>query len=403
MTIQPRLVWELARKDLLLFLADRRGAFLCFAVPILLASAFGSIFHRPDEADLKPTVHVVAGADDAFTKHVVAALLASDRIKADACDLTTARRRLAAESADVVVILPGDLGRAGKPLSMSGPLPRIELLHPPRAVVESRWVEGVLTEVVLRESARSALAPLEKIRPGLKIERPFCVERTAEPAGGALSANAYGHAFCGMTLQYLLFWGMDSGLLLLRERRQGIWRRLRAAPVSRLTLLMGKALATALVALAQIAVTFGFGALFFGVTVSGSALGFVLMALSAALLSASTGLLVAALGGNEGRARTVAILVILTLSLLGGLWLPSFLLPGWARNLALALPTTWAARGLEGVTWQGMTLGGAWPCALALCGFSAAFLAVAWWGLVRADGPAFSLKRAQGDVSCAAA
>ena len=51
-----------------------------------------------------------------------------------------------------------------------------------------------------------------------------------------------------MTLQYLLFWGMDSGLLLLRERRLGIWRRLRAAPVSRLTLLAGRALATALVA-----------------------------------------------------------------------------------------------------------------------------------------------------------
>jgi ABC-2 type transport system permease protein len=188
-----------------------------------------------------------------------------------------------------------------------------------------------------------------------------------------------------MTLQYLLFWGVDSGLLLLRERRQGIWRRLRAAPVSRLTLLMGKALATALVALAQIAVTFAVGMVFFGVTVTGSLAGFVLMALAAALLSAATGLLVAALGGNEGRARSVAILVILILSLLGGLWLPAFLLPDWVQKLALGLPTTWAARGLEGVTWQGMGLAGAWPCALALVGFSAVFLAVAWWRLVRAD------------------
>jgi ABC-2 type transport system permease protein len=159
-----------------------------------------------------------------------------------------------------------------------------------------------------------------------------------------------------------------------------------------------------IIALALIAVTFGFGAVFFGVRISGSVAGFVLMALAAALLSASTGLLVAALGGNEGRARTVAILVILTLSLLGGLWLPSFLLPGWARKLALGLPTTWAARGLEGVTWQGMTLADAWPCALALVGFSAAFLAVAWWGLVRADGPGFSTDRiAQGGNACAAA
>src|SRR5213078_1852815 len=106
----------------------------------------------------------------------------------------------------------------------------------------------------------------------------------------ALSIHAYSHSFCGMTLQYLLFWGMDSGLLLLRERRQGIWRRLRAAPVTPLSLLTGKALATALVALAQIAVTFGVGAAFFGVRLTGSWAGFVAVALAAALLSAATGL-----------------------------------------------------------------------------------------------------------------
>src|SRR5206468_6525996 len=135
---------------------------------------------------------------------------------------------------------------------------------------EGRWAEGVLTEVLLRESVLAALAPLRQARPDVKLERPFTIERTAEPAGGALSVNAYSHSFCGMTLQYLLFWGMDSGLLLLRERRQGIWRRLMAAPVGRGTLLAGKALATALVALAQIVVTFGFGALVFRVGITGS-------------------------------------------------------------------------------------------------------------------------------------
>jgi hypothetical protein len=39
--IQPLLAWELARKDLALFMADRRGMLLCFAVPILLASIGG--------------------------------------------------------------------------------------------------------------------------------------------------------------------------------------------------------------------------------------------------------------------------------------------------------------------------------------------------------------------------
>ena len=122
--------------------------------------------------------------------------------------------------------------------------------------------------------------------------------------------------------------------------------------------MLGKALATALVALAQIMITFSFGYLVFGVTITGSLAGFLAMALSAAVLSASTGLVVAAMGDNESRARSMAILAILSFSLLGGLWLPSFLLPIAVQRLALALPTTWAAQGLSGVIWQGMGLQG---------------------------------------------
>ena len=107
--------------------------------------------------------------------------------------------------------------------------------------------------------------------------------------------------------------------------------------------------------------------------------------MAAALLSAATGLLVAALGGEEGRARSVAILAILILSMLGGLWLPSFLLPEWVRRAALALPTTWAARGFEGVSWQGMGFLAAARCAGVMAGFSAVFLAVALWGFARAE------------------
>jgi ABC-2 type transport system permease protein len=383
--IQPRLAWELARKDLLLFLADRRGALLCFGVPVLLASLFGTVFHRPGESSpARVRVAVVAG-EGAFTRRVVEAMCASDKLHAELCDLACARRRLATEAVRAIVVLPAGFDRVadlGK-----GTLPCVQLLHHPRNQIECRWVEGILTQVVFREAARDWLAPLAQLRPDLaRLDRPFTVERSALPAAGALSVNAYSHSFCGMTLQYLLFWGVDSGLLLLRERRQGIWRRLCAAPITRATLLAGKALATALVALAQIAVTFAFGAMIFGVRLTGSPAGFGLMAVSAALLSAATGLLVAAAGGgHEGRARSVAILVILTLSLLGGLWLPAFLLPEWVQKLALALPTTWAARGLEGVTWQGMDFAGAWPCALALAGFSAGFLVIAWWRLSRLE------------------
>ncbi|MGL4552883.1 MAG: ABC transporter permease [Gemmataceae bacterium] len=380
--IQPRLAWELARKDLALFAADRRGMLLCFAVPVLLASAFGAIFHQPaDGPGLRPRVWLVCEDDGPVSARVVAALRASPHLNVSECGRAAARRRLASEASGVAVVLPPGFGKALR-LDRPGDGPRVELWHHPCSLVEAKCAEGLFTEVAVREAARELFGTSMP-----RFERPFSVAMRAEPGGGALSSNAYSHSFCGMTLQYLLFWGMDSGLLLLRERRQGIWRRLRAAPVSRGTLIAGKALATALVALAQIAVTFAFGAAAFGVTITGSALGFVLVALAAAVLSSGVGLLVAAVGGSENRARSVSILAILSLSLLGGLWLPSFLLPPWAQTAALALPTTWAARGLEGVCWQGMGLTEAARCAAVLAAFGGGCLAFAWWRLVQADAP----------------
>ena len=153
------------------------------------------------------------------------------------------------------------------------------------------------------------------------------------------------------------------------------FHRLRVVPLW--AVLVAKATSTAAIAVLQVLTTFAFGYAVFGVTIDGSVVGFLLLAFGAGLLAAATGLLVAAVGGTEARARSVCILAILGVSMLGGLWLPSFVLPGWARDLALALPTTWAMRGLDGVTWQGRGLVEVLPNVGVVLGFTAAFLMVA--------------------------
>jgi ABC-2 type transport system permease protein len=213
------------------------------------------------------------------------------------------------------------------------------------------------------------------------VTLPFAVE-TAAVAGSAQEGfNSYSHSFCGMTLQYLLFWGMESGLMLLRERQRSLWGRLRATPVPLWTVLVGKAASTASIAFLQVLATFAFGYFVFGVTVSGSFVGFLLLAVGVSGLSAATGLLVAAVGGTEARARSVSILVILGISMVGGLWVPAFLLPGWVRDAALSLPTSWAMRGLGGVTWQGHGLLAVLPSVGVVAAFTLAFLTLAAWRL----------------------
>jgi len=369
---QLNLLWILASKDIQLFLVDKKAAALCFLVPIILASGFGYVFSKPlQNEEVKLPLLVVREDNSPLAIKLADALLKSTKLEAAPASREEALRKIERRSARIALIIPKDFASQ---IALKKKVPAIEILHHPSSSLESKWAEGIFTEIAFREAAPELLGFWLPGASSLKLERPFEVKKEPFPTGMDISRQAYSHSFSGMTMQYLLFWGMDCGLLLLRERRQGIWKRLKAAPIPIPTLLGGKIIATALIALTQILFTFSFGSLVFGVTINGSILGFLIMAIATALLSAATGLLIAAVGGTENRARSMAILSILSLSILGGLWLPSFMLPLYVQNFSLLLPTTWMIKGFEGVIWQGMGLIDASYCALVTLFFSAIFI-----------------------------
>jgi len=381
---QLNLILALAGKDWRLFLADKRAALLCFAVPIVLASAFGIIFDKPktQSGGVKLPLMIVIEDDGPFSRSAANELIASNRTDAEIVTREQADERLAERRPGVAVVFPKGFEALAtwKPGSAE-PRPTVRVLHNPLCQSEGQWAEGIVTEVVMRKVAKDRLSPLLNES---AVALPFEV-KTVEAVDASLGFNSYSHSFSGMTLQYLLFWGMESGLLLLRDRQRSVWLRLRAAPVPFWCVLLAKALSTASIAFLLVLATFGFGYLAFGVTITGSWLGFVLLALGVSILAAATGLLVAAIGGTEARARSVCILGILGVSMLGGLWLPSFVLPGWARDLSLSLPTTWAMRGFDGVTWQGRGFWDSLVSVSAVAGFSALFLALAVARLVSSE------------------
>lgn len=369
---QLNLLWILASKDIQLFLVDKKAAALCFLVPIILASGFGYVFSKPlQNEDLKLPLLIIREDNSPLAIKLADALLKSTKLEAVPASREDALRKIERRSARIALIIPKDFASQ---IALKKKVPAIEILHHPSSSLESKWAEGIFTEIAFREAAPELLGFWLPGASSLKLERPFEVKKDPYPTGMDISRQAYSHSFSGMTMQYLLFWGMDCGLLLLRERRQGIWKRLKAAPIPIPTLLGGKIIATALIALTQILITFSFGSLVFGVSINGSILGFLIMAIATALLSAATGLLIAAVGGTENRARSMAILSILSISILGGLWLPSFMLPLYVQNFSLILPTTWMIKGFEGVIWQGMGLLDASYCALVTLLFSTAFI-----------------------------
>lgn len=130
-----------------------------------------------------------------------------------------------------------------------------------------------------------------------------------------------------MAIQFMLFMGIDIGIGILLLRQRGLWRRFRAAPLSKMTLLGSRAFSAMLIGMLILAVVFAFARFVFDVKVEGSLAGFIGVCAAFSLMTAGYGMLIAAIGRTPEAARGLATLATLLMVMLSGAWVPSFLFP----------------------------------------------------------------------------
>ena len=211
------------------------------------------------------------------------------------------------------------------------------------------------------------------------LSLPFSTESKAATARVCQNYNSFAHSFAGMSVQFILFAGIDLGTSVLLARRMGLWTRLRAAPISRGSLLGSRIASGALIALALLAAIYAAAFAFFGVRIQGSVVGFIGISLAFALLTACFGLLIAALGRTPEATRGLAIFATLLLVMLGGAWVPSFIFPPWLQTASLFVPTRWAIDGFDLMTWRGGDLQSALAPIGVTLGFALVFGAIGVW------------------------
>jgi ABC-2 type transport system permease protein len=408
----------LVRKDLQLFFGDRRAVILSFAVPIAIASFFGSIFSGPgnDAEPARIPIAVVDRDGSAISKAIVAALQKDGTLTISTPSMEEVRAVVQKGDTAAAVIIPAGFGgAAGRAFIARGARPLIEILFDPSRAAEVAMVRGMITGHVMeavgqevfngaegralvdetvgqldaadmpaaqRDPLRNLLRSLQAVnaQPGISgaasglMTVPYDVKENAVVAGGANAQyNGYAHSFAGMGIQFLLFTAIDLGMGILLERELGIWKRFRSAPLSRLTFLGARALSGTVLTLLVLLVSFLFAIVVFGVRIHGSLLGFVAIAVACSIMAATFGLLVAALGKTAAATRRVATFAVLIMVMLGGAWVPSFIFPAWLQRVTVVIPARWAVDGLDAMTWRGLGFGAAITPTLVLLGFAVAF------------------------------
>ena len=415
----------LVRRDLRLFFQDRRAVTMSFVAPIVIGSFFGYIFGNvQDRAPSKIEVAVVNQDDSEVSRKVIAALGADTALDVKSRALDEARESVRGGKTTVAAVFPpGFAERAGKSFFRGGDKPEIQLLYDPSHATEVQVVRGVLTqhvmEIVSREAMGGptsqrllgdALRDLDKstgmkpadqaalrrmlqsvgdwnqrqnsspqVQANTGFNMPYTVKQEAVTARQGVQYNGMAHSFAGMCVQFILFMGIDAGMVVLTQRRSGLWKRLQAAPLSRYTIIGSRAASAAIVAIIIMLTVFGFARVVFGVRIEGSFAGFLGVCVAFAIMTATFGLLVAVLGKTPEATRGIAILVTLILVMLGGSWVPAFIFPQWLQKVSFAVPTRWAVDGLDAMVWRGSGFDAAVGPIGALLAFAAVFGVVAVW------------------------
>jgi ABC-2 type transport system permease protein len=423
-------ILALIRNDVRLYFADRRAVVVGVLVPILIAAFFGYVFGGAGQnADAGRIPIAVVDEDQSTVSRAITADLAADKLlRVTTLDRAAAREQVKAGKQNAAAVFQKSFGEQTTKALFSGrDKPQVQLLVDPSQTIGARVIEGLLAQYSMQEISKEAFTgasgrqaiddflgdldrqdptptnaalkallqttrKLSEVRdtaaaagpggsgqPGFVLSIPYTLAPTEVTSRDTTPYNGYAHSFAGMTVQFILFAGIDAGILLLLTRQRGIWQRLRSAPLRRSEFMLARALATTLVGLFQFALIYLAAVLAFKVRIAGSWPGFIGVGIAFCLLNATFGLMLATLGRSAPTTRGFALMATLLLVMVGGAWVPAFVFPRWLQNASLYAPTRWAIDGLDGATWRGLPFSSAVLPIIVLVGSAAVCLAVAIW------------------------
>lgn len=208
--------------------------------------------------------------------------------------------------------------------------------------------------------------------------------RIVDVLGGGKRNPVVSMYAAGIAVMFLLFGATGGGGALLEERENQTLDRLLTTGLSMDQLLLGKWFYLTGLGVVQTTVMFAWGQAVFGIELTRHLDGFLIMTLVTAGAAAAFGLLLATLCKTRGQLNGLSVVVVLTMSALGGSMVPRYVMSQSLRDAGLWTFNAWALEGYEKVFWRDLPPIDLWPqmSVLMLCGtaflIGARLLAVRW-------------------------
>ncbi|MEM2989775.1 MAG: ABC transporter permease [Halobacteria archaeon] len=381
---------DIALNDLRILSKDRRALVLMFLLPMIIITIVGLALSGIWGGGIKIRVLVVDQDDAKISHYFLDYLNDISVLNVDVeANEFTARELVKSGRYGQLIIIPPDFSKK----VLSGINAEIIIVEDPTqesssAVVE-KIVEGftnrVSSNVIAVKTVNAFGVPVysEKqidkiVAVANKFAEPMPVSIAVESTSKSRTLDPFTQNVPGFSIMFLLLTCAQSGAVaILRERESGTLRRLLTAPIKRSTIIAGKLMSNYLKGLIQMTVLLLFGHFAFGLSFGEDYLAFALLIMAVTASAAGLGILISVFAQTKEQAESIATVIVLSMSAIGGSWWPIFIMPEFMQQLAHATINAWAMDGFYDLLWHGYGLAEILPEVAVLLTMAAIFLAIA--------------------------
>lgn len=212
----------------------------------------------------------------------------------------------------------------------------------------------------------------------LSVAQPIGIEEVAYGNGTKDLKNdfdAAAHNVPAWTLFAIFFIVISLSGNIIKERQDGSFARLMTMPCPYSTYLLSKVIVYAVVCLAQFLLVLAMGKWLFPAIslpvfdMHGTFVYCLVVVLCAALAAIGFGLLISAFATTHQQASIFGAVSVVILSAIGGIWVPTFVMPKFLKTLSSVSPLNWGIEAFYGLILRNGDLVSVLPQCLLLVGF----------------------------------
>ncbi len=373
-------MFNIIKKDIRLFFLDKRAVMLTFIMPIAVMSLIAFSYSGMGKGDApKPIKLMVSDLDGSpFSKEIISNLISLKSLDVELIELDSAQNLIKKGEESSVLIFHKGLTDS---VFLGHSVP-IELQYDQAKAIEvgllqqallSKLMSSVGKNVMINKAMKEADEKYsgdpkmltfihEKIKEDFesnfsdKKNSSMNIQMTSIVAAKEDNDPGLIQAVAGTAVMMLLFSITAMGGSLLDEKEEGTLKRLLYSPIQTNFILFGKMISANIVSMLQLSILFLFAWNVFHLNVFLNLPALIVMLVATAFAASSFGMLLASIAKSRQQLQSMASLIILIMSALGGSMVPSFLMPEWMQKLSMVSINYWSIQGFYDIFWRHLAI-----------------------------------------------